>query len=93
MIAQEQAPNQAVTSKRALPVVVEARYSVPRTSLGARLSGSKLALSVKVRVKYSIPNASIVIVLEGSDLRRPSLSRFHREHIQDYTSEKLVKVP
>jgi hypothetical protein len=65
---------------------------VLRTSLGARLSGSKLALSVKVKVKYSRPNASIVMVLEGSDLRRLSLSRFQKGHIQDYTSEKLVKV-
>jgi hypothetical protein len=73
-------------------VVVEARYSVLRTSLGARLSGSKLALSVKVRVKYSRPNASIVTVLEGSELQRQSLSRFQKAHIQAYTSEKRVKV-
>jgi hypothetical protein len=73
-------------------VVVEARYSVLKTSLGARLSGSKLALSVKVKVRYSRLNASIVIVLEGSDLRRQSLSRFQKGHIQAYTSEKRVKV-
>jgi hypothetical protein len=73
-------------------VVVGAKYSVLRTSLGARLSGSKPALSVKVKGRCSRPNASVAGALEESKLPRLFLLRFLQEHIQAYISEKQVKV-